>query len=253
MHSSVVGGQIGAEMNVHGSRATGWSSGWKWNSSICKVGVAVEAARLIQALERGWALGRHHVGAGVLLVGNCLAAYPPPMLDPPPAVLQIHWDALLCTGLRSLTRSSQLDFCVPPPPAITLCHCALVPAPHTIIMHRHSPITSCARKYQSMPMIRVQDSYVSLWNINCCRALSEGGLSLNILPFHLFETIWIHWSLLDFLDSVGFGWILVGDSVKFSRTRSLWCCTAEEWESIITQRDSLWFFGRIVDRNCGSW
>ena len=90
MHSSVVGGQIGAEMNVHGSRATGWSSGWKWNSSICKVGVAVEAARLIQALERGWALGRHHVGAGVLLVGNCLAAYPPPMLDPPPAVLQIH-------------------------------------------------------------------------------------------------------------------------------------------------------------------
>ena len=160
MHSSVVGGQIGAEMNVHGSRATGWSSGWKWNSSICKVGVAVEAARLIQALERGWALGRHHVGAGVLLVGNCLAAYPPPMLDPPPAVLQIHWDALLCTGLRSLTRSSQLDFCVPPPPAITLCHCALVPDPHTIIMHRHSPITSCARKYQSMPMIRVQDLYI---------------------------------------------------------------------------------------------
>ena len=55
-----------------------------------KWGVAVEAGRLIQALERGWALGRHHVGAGVLLVGNCLAAYPPPMLDPPPAVLQIH-------------------------------------------------------------------------------------------------------------------------------------------------------------------
>ena len=136
-----------------GSRAAGWSSGWKWNSSICKVGVAVEAARLIQALERGCLPlgGQQGAWSASASASNALQY----TLDRHPVLLQCN--ALLCSGLGSLARSSQLDFCVPPPPAITLCHCALVPDPHTIIMHRHSPITSCARKYQSMPMIRVQD------------------------------------------------------------------------------------------------
>ena len=92
-----------------GSRAAGWSSGWKWNSSICKVGVAVEAARLIQALERGCLPlgGQQGAWSASASASNALQY----TLDRHPVLLQCN--ALLCSGLGSLARSSQLDFCVP--------------------------------------------------------------------------------------------------------------------------------------------
>ena len=80
-------GQIVAEMNVHrGSRAAGWSSGWKWNSSICKVGGGRGGRPIDSSFGEG---GGGHLG-GSSLVGR--HQHPPPLqpnaLDHQPAVLQ---------------------------------------------------------------------------------------------------------------------------------------------------------------------
>ena len=50
-----------------------------------KWGVAVEAGRLIQALERGWALGGHHVGGSRVVGGHPMHSN---ILDRQPGVLQ---------------------------------------------------------------------------------------------------------------------------------------------------------------------
>ena len=122
-----------------------------------KWGVAVEAGRLIQALERE--------GVGTCCLASCGGQQPSWSASASASsALQCSWSltscvlqcwftemvqciALLCTGLASSrARSSQLDFCVPPPPAI---------------MH-HSAITSIPRKYQL---------YTSHWSWFSCLSI----------------------------------------------------------------------------------
>ena len=151
------GVQIGSEMNVHtgGSRAAGWSSGWKWNSSICKVGGGRGGRPIDSSFGEGvgtwWASCGGQQGSWwasasaypqctpICLIGNqvCCSVAEDRFTE------MFECNALLCTGLGSQARSSQLDFCVPPPPAI---------------MH-HSAITSCARKYQLISLIMILRHY----------------------------------------------------------------------------------------------